>query len=528
MSLLLQHWLEATADSFPENEAVTGAGISFRYRELDKLSSRIARLLGGCGFHRRDRAIIILERSPWVLALIYAVLKADGVYVPLDSKTPGKRLSLVIEDCAPKVIFCGKSMIPTIGALLANMRPAPLLATIDTEAEPDQEVAGLGSLKDASDQPRRWRNISHDPAYIIYTSGSSGRPKGVAVSHANVRNYIDWAVKRLAITHEDRILGTAPFSFDMSVFDLFCPIRTGATLCMCTEKDCMFPSQLVKRIDGFGATIWKGVSSLIGYLAWSRIVQPGVMPTLRLVLFGGELLPVKHLAAWMNVLPEKKYFNCYGPTESTGVSVFHEIEKSPKPSEESIPIGRPIDNMEAVIIDDQGKETEDGTAGELLLRGGSVGLGYWGDPSLTEERFIFRNDDNSVPTRFYKTGDRVLVDKDGQLLFLGRVDTQVKYMGYRIDLQEIERALHSIDDVSDAAAALKTSSADGKQQLVALVECNGNQPDAGFAAQLHKSLPPYMIPKTIVACETLPRNSRGKVDRAAVSALLDEPGGLTT
>lgn len=526
MSLLIQHWLEATADTFPENDAVAGAGLSFTYSELDKLSNRIAHLLRGSGFHRRDRAIIILKRSPWILALIHGILKADGVYVPLDSKTPSDRLSLVVEDCKPKVIFCEQSMVPAINEVLKTQRSSPLLAVIDPDAERYHEILGLGSLKDASDQPRRWRNISHDPAYIIYTSGSTGKPKGVAVSHANVRNYIDWAVKRLEITDQDRILGTAPFSFDMSVFDLFCPSRTGAKLCICTEKDCMFPSQLVKRIDAFGATVWKGVSSLIGYLAWSRIVKPGIMPTLRLVLFGGETLPAKHLQAWMKACPEKRYFNCYGPTESTGVSVCHEIEKPPAQTEEGVPIGQPIDNMEAVIIDADGNETETGIEGELLLRGGSVGLGYWGDPSLTEERFIFRNDDNSVPTRFYRTGDRVRIDTEGTIIFLGRLDTQIKYMGYRIDLQEIEHALHSIDEVLGAAALLRTSAVDGKQELVALVECKGEHPKGGFAAQLQRSLPPYMIPRRIVACDALPRNSRGKVDRRAVSGLLVDSGEL--
>ncbi len=359
-----------------------------------------------------------------------------------------------------------------------------------------------------------------DLAYVLYTSGSTGSPKGVMVTHANIRSYIDWAVRRFSIGNADRILGTAPFHFDMSTFDLFCTLRTGATLCIASDALTLFPEKLMQFMEREGVTLWKGVSSLLMYLARAGVLRRGRLPALCQVLFGGEALPTHWLIEWMRAFPEKKFFNAYGPTETTGVSLYHAVERIPAGSHERIPIGIPCSDTCAYLFDGDMRPVPEGETGELYIGGAGVSGGYLNAPDKTAAAFLpdpFRQGE-----RMYRTGDLARRRVDGEYEFIGRRDNQVKLMGYRIELGDIEHALLAEPGVRDAAVSLLPAG-EGLTELIGFFD--GDADPAAVLASLKLRLPGYMLPRKLLTVGRLPRCDRGKIDRQALPMLVSRDGG---
>jgi amino acid adenylation domain-containing protein len=358
-----------------------------------------------------------------------------------------------------------------------------------------------------------YSNIDVDLAYILYTSGSTGNPKGVMITHSNVINYIEWAIEQFEITEEDVILSTAPFHFDMSTFDIYCSLRTGATLCIAPEQYMLFPKKLFEFIENERVSVWKGISSLLMYIARTGLLHPGRIPSLRKILFGGETLPTKYLIAWMESFPEKSFFNVYGPTEATGISTFYCVRKSPASAQERVPIGKACGNTEVFLLNAEYDSYLCKEVGELCIRGSGVGRGYWNDPIKTRECFIKNPLHKNTPEKVFRTGDLAFKGESGDYYFIGRRDHQIKYMGYRIDLSEIEDSLLSIDEVEEAAAILPDINESGMREIVAFVECRDDISMSCILRKLRHRLPSYMIPKQTFMDYTIPRTDRGKVDR---------------
>ena len=379
------------------------------------------------------------------------------------------------------------------------MTPTTALSSLPAEA-PD---AGVGE---------------DDLAYILYTSGSTGRPKGVTITHGNVRAYIDWAVAEFSVTPADVVLSTAPFHFDMSVFDLFVPLAAGARLAVADRSLALFPSRLVEFAEREEATIWKGVSSLLMYMERARVLAPGRLPALRWVLFGGETLPTRTLMRWMEIYPDKAYCNAFGPTEATGISVYHVMRAPPASADARVPIGRPCAGTEASVRDGDGREVADGEVGELYLGGPCLSPGYLGDPEGTARAFLTEPaGPGGAPRRLYRTGDIVQRNDRGELEFIGRRDGQVKSMGYRIELGDIEHALRAVDGVADAAVILVEDGPAGLRELVGFFEGSPTVDEGETQRELARRLPSYMAPRRLMRLDRLPRGDRGKVDRAALA-----------
>ncbi|APG26933.1 hypothetical protein A7E78_03235 [Syntrophotalea acetylenivorans] len=517
---LVQHYLHHSPVS-PAKVACTDGRRSITYAEVADLSNRLATLLKQYGVRRQDRVALCLNRSASFLPAVLGILKADAVYVPLDPNSPPERWQKIVADCAPTAILCdSQTILPlaeTVKASIPRIFFAPRcelpLAGVEAAAAIEDVLASSMRAPPCSNEP-------DDLAYVLYTSGSTGAPKGVMITHRNICNYIDWAVDYFAINSEDRLLGTAPFHFDMSTFDLWCPIKAGATLCLADKALTLFPEKLLGFMEAEQVTIWKGISSLLFYMDRAGVIAPGRIPTMSRVLFGGDALPTRTLIRWMEAFPDKSFFNVYGPTEATGISLCYPVKNIPQEPGERIPIGRSCKGMKADLLDESLLPVPNGTVGELCLTGPGLGKGYLNDTERTARVFFTVRVPGASAENWYHTGDLGLRREDGNIEFVGRKDQQVKVMGYRIELGEIEQALRAIDGVCEAAVV--TADRGGMEELVAFVEDNGGTDHAFIMARLRDRLPGYMMPRRLLPLADIPRCGRGKINRAALRALAME------
>ncbi|HJV66443.1 MAG TPA: amino acid adenylation domain-containing protein [Geomonas sp.] len=516
---LLQSYLDAGCLVHPDKAALVDEQGALTYAALQAEASRVAHALRDSGVQRQDRIVIWMKRSARVVAALLGVLKADAIYVPVDAKAPLERALKVIDDCRPSAVICDQATI----ALLAEV-PHPLaclrlllVSGADQGLSPPLALPGRHWEELPAAPPScRYQNIDTDAAYILYTSGSTGSPKGVTISHLNVTSYIDWAVDCFGMGPEDRVLGTAPFHFDMSTFDIFASLKSGATLVIASDRQLLFPGSLLDLIESQRVTIWKGVSSLLMYLSSTGALKPGRIPSLERVLFGGEVLPTRHLMTWMSVFPQKRFYNVYGPTEATGISAYYPVMRAPAAPDEPIPIGKACANTEIILLTEEDMPASVGETAEICIRGSGLSPGYWGDEEKTSASFVTNPLGHSRHDRLYRTGDLGRLREDGLLEYLGRKDFQIKFMGYRIETFEVEKALLALEGVQQAAVVLCASPGSDISELVGFVEYAGDADDLVMLQGLRGSLPSYMVPKRVVQLERLPLSDRGKIDRAAL------------
>jgi len=515
---LLQNYLDNSSRAYPDRVALVGDQKSITHEQLHDDANRLAYCLTANGVQRQDRVVICMKRSPQVVMAILGILKADAIYVPLDAKAPVERLLKVVKDCQPSAVICDDLRLPVIDELTSQLQTVRLLVVFGAKTDFIDRIP-LVSWEDVSTltvPPPRYSNIDADAAYILYTSGSTGSPKGVTVSHLNVINYIEWAVEYFNIRTEDRILGTAPFHFDMSTFDIFTVLKAGATLCIAPERDLLFPHQLLDLIEKEGVTLWKGVSSLLMYLSTTGSLKEDRIPSLEKVLFGGEVLATKHLMNWMRIYPSKRFYNVYGPTEATGISAFYPVGTAPASATESIPIGKACSNTEVFVLTEDNRRALVGETGELCIRGSGLSLGYWNDEEKTARAFIRNPLGCTQSDRIYRTGDLARLREDGVYEYLGRKDFQVKFMGYRIELFEIEKAILSLENIQQAAVLLCDSSHSEVSELVAFIAVSNLMDLDMIMEDLSRAVPSYMLPKRIIPLTKIPLTDRGKTDRSAL------------
>jgi amino acid adenylation domain-containing protein len=515
---LLQGYLDKGGEIHPEKVALVDDQRSVTYGQLYRDANRIAHCLKAHGVRRQDRVAICMKRSTQVIMALLGILKADAIYVPLDAKAPLERILKVIRDCRPSAIICDEFSLQMLDGVKSQMSSVRHLIICGTCSGTLQALPRT-SLESFTGEllPRpSYGNIDTDAAYILYTSGSTGIPKGVTVSHLNVLNYIEWATEYFHIQPEERILSTAPFHFDMSTFDIFAALKAGATLYIAGDKLLLFPGKLLDLIEKEQVTLWKGVSSLLMYLSSTGSLKPGRIPTLHQVLFGGEVLPTKHLINWMSTFPEKRFYNVYGPTEATGISACYAVPQVPASASTPIPIGSACANTEILILAEDNTLAEIGEPGELCIRGSGVSLGYWCDEEKTARSFVRNPFGCTHHDRIYRTGDLARFRDDGELEYLGRKDFQVKFMGYRIELHEIEQAILAQDSVHQATVVLCNAQQTDVPELVAFVAGPTLLDVDLLMADLGKSVPSYMLPKRIIPIPEMPLNDRGKTDRQAL------------
>lgn len=524
-SYLIQHFLDNSHLNFKDKIAFSSPNSSLTYGKFYILSNKLANCLKDMGIKRQDRVAFCLKRSPNSVVVMLGILKADAIYVPIDPNAPIERFKTIFNDCRPSTIICDVTTIDKVNNLISSAVYSPNIIIFENKKKFRHKIDHSHIYKeDINKYPGSkpiYENVDSDIAYILYTSGSTGTPKGVMVSHFSVFNYISWAAECFGITKNDVILSTAPFHFDMSVFDIYCALKMGAQLSIASDDLMLFPGKLIQFMDREGISIWKGVSSLLMYMARTGVLKQKNLLTLKKIIFAGEVLPTKYLITWMQTYPDKQFYNGYGPTEATGMSMYYLIPECPVDSNIKIPIGKACTNTEVFLLKENDTLAKSGEIGELCIRGSSLSSGYWNDEDNTRKHFVPNPLSNILNDVIYRTGDLARIIDDGNYEFIGRKDHQIKRMGYRIELGEIENALLSIKEVEDACVIMSNSKKTNIDELVTFVELNSNSQRSLVSKKLHKILPNYMIPNEIIPIEQIPRNDRGKIDRAKLKRMED-------
>lgn len=528
MAYLLHHLLSDSAARFPAKEAARFENQSQTYAALDGLTNQVAQALQSAGVKRGDRVGIYVHKSLASLWAIFGILKAGGVYVPLDPNAPAKRLAYITRNCDIRVVITAGNKLPKLAEFFESGTPLETILLTDVPNEipaavpetvrwmPWAEVQHF----DATRTPNVG-TIETDLAYILYTSGSTGDPKGVMIAHRTIFTFINWCADTFHLTPEDRATSHAPLHFDLSTFDIFVTLKAGATLILLPEKASVFPINLVKILQNERITVTYMVPSIFSLMVnYGKLAQHD-LSHLRLILFAGEVFPIKYLRQLVSAVPQADYYNLYGPTE-TNVCTYYQVQPSDLTEDrtEPVPIGKACENMEVFAVDEAGRRVaEPGVEGELWARGSCVAQGYWGDPEKTAKGFVSNHLQPYYQETAYRTGDLVVLAEDREnWIFVGRRDHMVKSRGYRIELGEIEAALYAHKGVKEAAVIAIPDELIGSRlkAFVVFQETNGNGNGASvndLKAYCAQKLPSYMVPETLEVMDELPKTSTGKVNR---------------
>ncbi len=502
MAQLAHQYFCRAAERFPDKVAVTCGRESTTYRELDQFSNAFARELKNHGIERGMYVPFFMAKSVHSMQAMLSILKADCAYVPLDYRSPRERLLSILDSTDASLVIVDDESGPALEALGIDV------PTLNISAFEPRETAAL-----------EYRNIDIDLAYVLFTSGSTGTPKGVMIPHRAIIDYIDWCVETFSITADDNVSNHAPLYFDNSTFDIYTAFASGATLHLVPEVLNEGVPRLVKWLREHEITVFFCVPSVLTLMAMSRRVKADSFPRLREVIFAGEVVQVDTLASWMELFPDKRFTNMYGPTEITVDCSFQRVLSAP---DSPVPIGIPRRNMELFVRGEDGTlSQEPGAEGELLVRGTSVAYGYLGDAEKTETAFIQNPRHNAYPDRLYCTGDLVRVNEAGEYLFVGRADSQIKYLGHRIELGEIQARLVAMDSVSEGVVVFHQGDSIADQAIGALVSVDVGTQREDVRNWLIENLPAYMVPSTIKVWEDdFPRTPNGKYDHKAIAAIL--------
>jgi amino acid adenylation domain-containing protein len=500
--------------------AVSDAERSLTYAELDRQSDQLARLLQSLGVAPGDRVGLYLEKSVESVVGLYGAMKAGAAYVPLDPAAPVRRLAYIAGNCGIRVLLTGAEKADSWVQLLEAGAPLQSLVVMNAEAAQvegrgaDASIHGADAILRQDAAPLADPAISLDLAYILYTSGSTGDPKGVMLTHRNALTFVEWGVEAFGVTQDDRLSGHAPLHFDLSVFDLFAAAWAGASLTLVPAKLSVFPLEVARFMRDNRITVWYSVPSILSMLALRGGLSPGDLPDLRVVLFAGEVFPTPYLRRLMELLPGTRFANLYGPTE-TNVCTWYEVGALGEDDARSIPIGRAIADVEVFAVTEEGARARPGEVGELLVRGSTVMRGYWGDPERTARGLVPHPFQAEPKDPAYRTGDLAVQDEDGDWRYLGRRDGQIKSRGYRIELGEIEATLYAHAAVTECAAvAIPDDLVTNRIKVYVVSRDTDERALANFCAE---RLPRYMVPELWEFREALPRTSTGKIDRRSLS-----------
>ena len=488
------------------------SGYAISYAELSSLSARLARKFLTLGVRRGDIVCISGKKDRFAYAGILACLRIGAGYAMLDDYTPLPRLQRIISTCLPALLFCDFAL-SEVFKKDSQLCRLPLLISNEGLEE---------SLQMLSDSPltQTLSVTGDDVAYIMFTSGSTGFPKGVVISHQNVLNFVKWSQACFKIIPDDILTGVNPLYFDNSVFDVYSSLMIGASLASFDRITVRNPGKIMELVDNIGCTLWFSVPSMLIFLSTMRVLNSSVFKSVTRIVFGGEGYPkpkLKQLFEWFG--EKARIVNVYGPTECTCICSAYEILKDDFENMKSFaPIGKVAPNFSNIILDGE-REVALGEVGELCLLGPNVGKGYYNNPEKSAEVFVQNPLNSFYREIIYRTGDLVRCGPDdGLIYFVGRVDFQVKHMGYRIELEEIEAALNRLEYVDEAAVV--HGIANGLSRLNAMVSTSSDVDERKVLDDLCTFLPDYMIPQHVHLVDILPKNQNGKIDRPFIKKRL--------
>ncbi len=507
----VQYWFDRIAQNMPEQLAISCGDTRLPYHELQQRTDKLAQLLLSSGAQKESIVAILLDNRVDAITSILAALKAGAVFVPFDPLLPDLRLEMMVREVNPDLFITETNFMQRLNGISQAK-----VINLD-------EYGGLGQLGLDNVSKTAEPSAPDDFCYIYFTSGSTGRPKSIAGRLKGIDHFIRWQIETLGIGKQDRVSQLLPLTFDGSLRDIFVPLCAGGTICIPEHSEIVSDvKELVSWIDRESITLIHCVPTLFRAIL-NEELNPDHFRALRYVLLAGEALLPSDIGKWREVFGDRvKLINLYGTSETTMAKFVYEVQPDDD-KRRSVPVGKPMPGARALIVDEDGRACPPGTIGEIYIRTPYRSHGYYKQPELTAEVFIpnpFNTDPNDI---VYKTGDLGRMLEDGNVEVLGRRDQQVKIRGVRVELEEINSAVHSFNGVKDVAV-IDRKDTNGGNFLCAYVVGNGELKLDSLREYLHERLPSSLVPSAFVIMEKLPRTISGKIDRRALPDLKDRTG----
>jgi D-alanine--poly(phosphoribitol) ligase subunit 1 len=496
-------WLEASAASHPDKTAFIDPESSVTFAQLEDNAKRIGTYLANV-IDRCDPVSFYLEKSTLAMAGMLGAVYAGGFYSLLDTRQPEARLNRILDTLEPAVILTDEKNYDKTVAMFSsrNLQIAKIEDLLKTET--DEEKLSL----------IRKRAQDTDPLYVNFTSGSTGTPKGVTVCHRSVLDFIEVFDQTFGIKESDILGNQAPFDFDVSVKDIFSGLYSGASVAIIPPEYFSNPTKLMDYLVDQKVTVLIWAVSAMCFVSIMNGFGYKTPETVRLVMFSGEVMPIKQLNKWRAALPDAAYVNLYGPTEITCNCTYHPLENREYALDEVLPIGKPFDNEKVFLLDEDNHEvTEAGKQGEICVSGTCLALGYYRDPAKTDAVFTQNPLNTRYHERIYHTGDLGKYLENGELVYTSRKDFQIKHLGHRIELGEIEAQVQAREGITRACCLYNQE----KKRI--LLFYTGNREGKELLTELREVLPPFMLPNKLTRLDEMPMSKNGKIDRNALKKL---------
>lgn len=500
--------LDMAAGKYGEKTAIRDYQTEITFSELRCKSLRLAHTIIN-NSKRTDKispVIVYLDKSVNCIISFMGVLYSGNPYVPVAADIPLSRLEKIISNLNPEFVITDAEKAEKLAD--GDIGETQILIYDDMFADDADEKAIYRKLD---------KVIDTDPIYIMYTSGSTGVPKGVTVSHKGVIDYVEWTSKTFGLNENDVLANQAPFYFDNSIFDIYGCLITGAELIIIPEVLFNFQSKLPEFLADNNVTTIFWVPTVLINVANSNELSNYKLPSLKRVLFCGEVMPNTQLNIWRKALPDVLYGNLYGPTEITDVCTYYIVDREFEDFE-PLPIGKACENMRTVILNEEDKEAKVGEKGELCVIGTGVALGYWNNPEQTKKAFVQNPLNTNYNEWLYRTGDIAYTDERGFIMYAGRKDQQIKIKGNRVELGEIETAAMCVDGIKGACAVFDEQN----ERIVLFAEAESELKLRIVNKELLKYIPKYMLPAKVETMDKLPHTPNDKIDRVRLKKILLE------
>ncbi len=495
--------LRDTARRVPDKLAFSDGTSGLTFRELGRLAASAGTYLCRNGI-RRQPVAVFMRKSPAEVAAFFGVIAGGCFYVPLDEEMPASRIQLILDTIRSPLVICDRD---TIGKAASFELGDGRAVLFDEAVSTEPDVPALEEIYR--------RSLDIDPVYIVFTSGSTGIPKGVAACHRSVLDYVEQLSEVLEFSGDTVFGNQTPLYFDACLKEIIPVLKFGCTAYLIPREYFSQPVRLIGYLNEHRInTICWVVSALTMVSAFDAFSED-IPRYLRTVAFGSEVFPAKQFNIWRKALPEAKFYNLYGPTETTGMCCWYRADRD-FAEDEAIPIGRPFDNREILLLKEDGSPAGPGEEGEICIRGTAVTLGYYNDPERTARSFVQNPLNSAWPERIYRTGDMARYNEDGDLVFVSRKDWQIKHMGHRVELGEIEITAGMVSGVRMAACIY-----DQERGKIVLYYV-GDIQERELSAALRQKLPRYMLPGRTLRIPSLPRTANGKIDRNALKVQWQE------
>ena len=486
-------YLEQTVARVPDKTAFTNGEQSLTFRQVHDQARAIGSFLNSIGCCGKP-VVVFMKKQPRTIAAFLGAVYGGCYYVPLDEEMPRHRIELIFGTLQQGVMICDETTRPMAEGFAGGCA----IYNYEEMAACPVNDGALAAIRD--------RQLDIDPIYIVFTSGSTGVPKGVMACHRSVIDYIEHLCDVLRFDENSRFGNQTPLYFDACLKEIMPTLKYGGTTVLIPKQLFMFPIKLVEFLNEHRVNTLCWVVSALTMISAFRTFEKVKPQHLHTIAFASEVFPIKQFNLWKAALPAARFINLYGPTETTGICCYYEVDRA-FAEDETMPIGRPFANTQVLLLTEDGKLAEPGQQGEICIRGTRLTLGYYRNPEKTAEAFVQNPLNDLYPELIYRTGDLGRLNDRGELLFAGRKDYQIKHMGHRIELGEIEVVANMLPGVSSACALF-----DNEKKKIILFYAG--QPAMGeMAAYIKEKLPRYMVPNVIRALDTMPFTPNGKIDR---------------